>query len=79
MLRSHFAPPQFLPVYLWENVGPQGLLAVTLPAPFVPQSIMPLGPAALPQVLSAPAAHLCTSSNNQRKDNNNLKTKNNQN
>ena len=37
-----FAPPQFLPVYLCANVGPQGLptttlwglLAVTLPAPF---------------------------------------------
>ena len=29
-----FAPPTFLPVYLCANVGPQGLLAVTLPAPF---------------------------------------------
>ena len=37
-----FAPPPFLPVYLWANVGPQGLPATTLwgllaaawPAPF---------------------------------------------
>ena len=29
-----FTPPPFLPVYLCTNVGPRGLLAVTLPAPF---------------------------------------------
>ena len=46
-----FAPPPFLPVYLCTNVGLQGLLAVALPAPFVPQSATSLGPAALPQVL----------------------------
>ena len=28
------APPPFLPVYLCANVGPQGLLAVALPAQF---------------------------------------------
>ena len=33
-----FASPPFLPVYLCENVGPRGLLAVTLPALFLPQS-----------------------------------------
>ena len=32
-----------LSVYLCANVGPQGLLVVRLPAPFVPQSIS-LGP-----------------------------------
>ena len=29
-----FAPLLFLPVYLCMNVGPQGMLAVALPAPF---------------------------------------------
>ena len=33
-----FAPQLFLPVYLCMNVGPWGLLAVILPAPFIPQS-----------------------------------------
>ena len=33
-----FAPLPFLPVYLCANVGPRGLLAVALPALFVPQS-----------------------------------------
>ena len=33
-----FVPPPFLPVYLCVNVGPWGLLAFALPAPFVPQS-----------------------------------------
>ena len=33
-----FAPLPFLPVYLWVNVGPWVLLAVSLPAPLVPQS-----------------------------------------
>ena len=46
--------PPFLPVYLCMNVGPQGLLAVALPAPFVPQSAISLGLAALPRVLSSP-------------------------
>ena len=40
-----FAPLPFLPVYLCANVGPQGLLAVTLPVPLIPQSAMSLGPA----------------------------------
>ena len=31
-----FAPPLFLLVYLCMNVGPRGLLVVTLPAPFIP-------------------------------------------
>ena len=31
-------PSPFLPVILYANVGPQGLLVVTLPALFVPQS-----------------------------------------
>ena len=35
--------PALRPVYLWANVGPQGLLAVRLPAPFVPHSAS-LGP-----------------------------------
>ena len=46
-----FAPLPFLPVYLGANVGPQGLLAVALPAPFVPQSTTSLDPATLPRVL----------------------------
>ena len=33
-----FSPPLSLWVYLYTNVGPRGLLAITLPAPFVPQS-----------------------------------------
>ena len=33
-----FAPLLYLPVYLCANVGPRGLLAVALPALFVPQS-----------------------------------------
>ena len=36
--------PAVCPVYLWSNVGPQGLLVVRLPAPFVPHSTS-LGPA----------------------------------
>ena len=40
-----FAPLPFLPVYLGANVGPQGLLAVALPAPFIPQSATSLDPA----------------------------------
>ena len=39
-----------LSVYLCANVGPQGLLVVRLPAPF----IVSLGPATAKQVLSAP-------------------------
>ena len=53
-----FAPLPFLPVYLCVNVGPWGLLAVVLPAPFVPQSTMSLGPAMFLGVLSVPAASL---------------------
>ena len=55
-----FLPPPFLPVYLCANVGPQGLVAVALP---VPQSATSLGPpaAALPQILSAPAARVRSS------------------
>ena len=41
-----------LSVYLCANVGPQGLLVVSLPAPFVPHSAS-LGPATAPRVLSA--------------------------
>ena len=50
-----FAPLPFFPVYLCANVGPRGLLAVALPAPFVPQSATSLHPpaTAFPQVLSA--------------------------
>ena len=32
-----FTPPLFLLVYLCANVGPWGLLAVALPAPFLPE------------------------------------------
>ena len=39
-------------------MGPWGLLAVVLPAPFVPQSTTSLGPAVSPQVLSAPPTGL---------------------
>ena len=66
-----FPPPLFLPIYLCENVEPQGLpatdlwglLAAAWPAPFIPQSATLLGPpaTALLRVLSAPAAHLCPS------------------
>ena len=42
-----------LPVYLYANVGPQGLPVVRLPAPFVPHSAH-LGPARATCVLSAP-------------------------
>ena len=42
-----------LSVYLCVNVGPQGLLVVRLPAPFVPHSAS-LGPATAMRVLSAP-------------------------
>ena len=40
-------------VYLWVNVGPQGLPVVRLPAPFVPHSAS-LGPATATRVLSTP-------------------------
>ena len=40
-------------VYLCANVGPQGLLVVRLPAPFVPHSAS-LGPATATRVLSTP-------------------------
>ena len=39
-------------VYLWVNVGPQGLPVVRLPAPFVPHSAS-LGPTTATRVLSA--------------------------
>ena len=42
-----------LSVYLWANVGPQGLLVVRLPALFVPHSAS-LDPAMATRVLSAP-------------------------
>ena len=42
-----------LSVYLCGNVGPQGLLVVRLPAPFVPQSAS-LSPAMATRVLSTP-------------------------
>ena len=45
--------PLFIPVYLCANMGPQGLLVVGLPAPFVPHSAS-LGPAMATRVLSAP-------------------------
>ena len=41
-----------LSVYLCTNVGPQGLLVVRLPAPFIPHSAS-LGPATATRVLSA--------------------------
>ena len=43
--------------FIWANVGPQGLLVVRLPAPFVPHSTS-LGPTTATRVLSAPAARL---------------------
>ena len=46
-----------LSVYLCANVGPQGLLVVRLPTPFVPHSAS-LSPAKATRVLSTPAAHL---------------------
>ena len=46
-----------LSVYLCMNVGPQGLLVVILPAPFVPHSAS-LGLPKATQVLSSPAARL---------------------
>ena len=46
-----------LSVYLCVNVGPQGLLVVRLPAPFVPYSAS-LGPATATGVLSAPPTGL---------------------
>ena len=42
-----------LSVYLCVNAGPQGLLVVRLPAPFIPHSAS-LGPSMATQVLSAP-------------------------
>ena len=42
-----------LSVYLCANVGPQGLLVVRLPVPFIPHSAC-LGPATATRVLSAP-------------------------
>ena len=62
---GHRVPPTTLPapfsatlspalsVYLCANVGPQGLLVVRLPAPFVPHSAS-LCPATAMRVLSAP-------------------------
>ena len=64
-MSGHRVPPTTLPapfsatlspalsVYLCANVGPQGLLVVRLPAPFVPHSAS-LGPATATQVLSTP-------------------------
>ena len=46
--------------FICANVGPQGLLVVRLPAPFVPHSTS-LGPAMATRVLSAPAARLSPS------------------
>ena len=45
-------PSPALSVYLCANVGPQGLLVVRLPAPFVPHSAS-LGPSMATRVLSA--------------------------
>ena len=59
-----FAPLPFLLVYLCSNVGPGGLLAVALPALFVPQSTTSLDPAVCPKScaprlpVSAPSASL---------------------
>ena len=44
-------------VYLWGNVGLQGLLVLGLPAPFLPHSAS-LGSATATQVLSAPPTGL---------------------
>ena len=46
-----------LSVYLFVNVGLQGLLAVGQPAPFIPHSTS-LGPATAVRVLSAPPTGL---------------------
>ena len=46
-----------LSVYLCANVGPQGLLMVRLPAPFIPHSLS-LGPTMAMRVLSAPPTGL---------------------
>ena len=51
VVRSVLIPTICL-VYLCANVGPQGLLVVRLPAPFVPHSAS-LGPATAMRVLSA--------------------------
>ena len=45
--------PSVCLVYLCANVGPQGLLVLGLPAPFVPHSAS-LSPATAAQVLSTP-------------------------
>ena len=45
--------PTVCPVYLCGYVGPQGLLVVRLPAPFIPHSTS-LSPATATRVLSAP-------------------------
>ena len=42
-----------LSVYLCRNVGPQGLLVLRLPTPFIPHSASP-GPATATRVLSTP-------------------------
>ena len=42
-------------VYLCTNVGPQGLLVVRLPAPFIPHSAS-LGPTTATRVLSTPVS-----------------------
>ena len=52
-MQSLLRSPPFVVVYLCGNVGPQGLLVVRLPAPFVPHSTS-LGPATATRVLSAP-------------------------
>ena len=49
--------PAVCPVYLCSNVGPQGLLVVRLPAPFIPHSAS-LHPARAPRFLFVPGAHL---------------------
>ena len=56
-LRCLLCSPLFVLVYLCMNVGPQGLLVVRLPAPFVPHSTS-LGPAMATRVLSAPPTSL---------------------
>ena len=53
-----FAPPPFAQVYLCSNVGLQGLLAVGLPALFVPHSASLWVLSAATQVLSSPTGHL---------------------
>ena len=53
-----------LSVYLWANVGLQGLLVVRLPAPLVPHSAslsLGLGPPTATRLLSTLAARLCPS------------------